>query len=62
MEAALEKVRSELGKTYPLIVDGEEIHEGDLKESVNPARPSQVIGQLRAGHRELGDEAVEAVP
>ena len=58
MEAALDKVRSELGKTYPLIVDGEEIHEGDLKASVNPAKPSQVIGQFVQADRELGDRAV----
>ncbi len=60
MEEALEKVRSQLGQTYPLIVDGEEIHEGDLKESVNPAKPSQVIGQFFQATRELGDRAVEA--
>jgi 1-pyrroline-5-carboxylate dehydrogenase len=58
MEEALEKVRSQLGRTYPLIVDGEEIHEGDLKDSVNPARPSQVIGRFVQGNRALADEAV----
>jgi 1-pyrroline-5-carboxylate dehydrogenase len=59
MEAALEKVRSELGRTYPLIIDGREIHEGDLKDSVNPARPSQVIGRFVQANRALGDEAME---
>jgi 1-pyrroline-5-carboxylate dehydrogenase len=60
MEAALEKVRSELGETYPLIVDGQEIHEGDLKESVNPAEPSQVIGRFVQATRDLGDRAIES--
>ncbi len=59
MEAALEKVRSQLGRTYPLIVDGEEIHEGDLKDSINPARPSQVIGRFVQANRALGNEAIE---
>ena len=60
MEAALAKVRGELGRTYPLIVDGEEIHEGDLKDSINPADPSQVIGRFVQATRELGDRAVES--
>ncbi len=60
MEAALEKVRSQLGQTYPLIVDGEEIHEGDVKESINPANPSQVIGRFVQADRALGDRAIEA--
>jgi 1-pyrroline-5-carboxylate dehydrogenase len=59
MEAALETVRSQLGRTYPLIVDGREIHEGDLKDSVNPADPSQVIGRFVQADRALGNEAVE---
>jgi 1-pyrroline-5-carboxylate dehydrogenase len=59
MEAALETVRSQLGRTYPLIVGGEEIHDGDVKDSVNPGRPSQVIGRFVQANRALGDEAVE---
>jgi 1-pyrroline-5-carboxylate dehydrogenase len=59
MEEALETVRSQLGRTYPLIVNGEEIHEGDIKDSVNPARPSQVIGRFVQATRELGDEAIQ---
>jgi 1-pyrroline-5-carboxylate dehydrogenase len=59
MEEALERVRSQLGRTYPLIVDGEEIHEGDLSDSINPADPSQVIGRFVQANRSLADEAVE---
>ena len=60
MERALEKVRSELGQTYPLIVDGEEIHDGETRDSVNPADPSQVIGSFVQATRELGDRAIES--
>ncbi len=60
MEKAIEKVRSELGQTYPLIVAGEEIHEGNTKDSVNPADPSQVIGSFVQATRELGDRAIES--
>jgi 1-pyrroline-5-carboxylate dehydrogenase len=59
MEEALDKVRSQLGRTYPLIVGGEEIHEGDLSDSINPADPSQVIGRFVQANRALADEAVE---
>jgi 1-pyrroline-5-carboxylate dehydrogenase len=60
MEAALEEVRAQLGQTYPLIVNGEEIHEGEVKASVNPADPSQVVGRFVQATRELGDRAIEA--
>jgi 1-pyrroline-5-carboxylate dehydrogenase len=59
MEEALETVRAQLGRTYPLIVDGEEIHEGDLSDSINPADPSQVVGRFVQATRALADEAVE---
>ncbi len=60
MEAALAEVQAGLGRTYPLIVGGEEIHEGELKESVNPADPSQVIGRFVQATRDLGDRAIES--
>jgi 1-pyrroline-5-carboxylate dehydrogenase len=59
MEAALEKVRGELGRTYPLIIDGEEIREGELRDSVNPANPSQVVGRFVQATRALGEQAME---
>lgn len=60
MERAIEKVRSELGQTYPLIVDGQEIHDGDTKDSINPADPSQVIGTFVQATRDLGNRAIES--
>ena len=60
MQEALDKVRSELGQTYPLIVDGEEIHEGDVRASVNPADPSQVVGNFVQATRDLADRAVRS--
>lgn len=60
MEQALEKVRSELGRTYPLIVNGQEIHDGETRDSINPAEPSQVVGRFVQATRELGNRAIEA--
>lgn len=60
MEAALEKVRGELGRTYPSIVDGREITAGEKVASVNPARPDQVVGYVVQATIEQTNEAIEA--
>jgi 1-pyrroline-5-carboxylate dehydrogenase len=41
MLAALEKVKSELGQTYPLVIGGETIYRDDVFASVNPSRPDE---------------------
>lgn len=61
MRAAIEKVRGELGQTYPLIIDGREIYEGDsMLESINPGNPSQVVGRFPNATVEQAREAIEA--
>jgi 1-pyrroline-5-carboxylate dehydrogenase len=55
MRAALDRVRSELGREYPLIIGGELLKtEGKIK-SVNPAKPREVVGI----HQKAGTEEVE---
>ena len=46
LEAALRRVRASLGGRYPLVIGGERLHGGKTVPSVNPAQPSQVIGQV----------------
>src|SRR5690606_22798707 len=58
-KAALEKVRGELGRSYPLIIGDREIHDGPLADSVNPANPQQVIGRFVQGGVEHVDQAIE---
>ena len=41
---AIEVVRSQLGRHYPLIIGDRSIDTDDHIESVNPANPSEVIG------------------
>ncbi|GAC1466433.1 MAG: L-glutamate gamma-semialdehyde dehydrogenase [Desulfuromonadaceae bacterium] len=43
---ALAKVRTQLGKTYPLYIDGREIITGDTDNTVNPANPNEVLGRI----------------
>ena len=43
---AITKVRSNLGKTYPLYIGGKEIQKEEMIVSVNPANPDEVIGKV----------------
>ncbi len=44
MRAALDKVRGQLGREYDLIIGGKRIKTQDKIKSLNPAKPSQVVG------------------
>ena len=59
MEAALAKVKSQLGQTYPLVIGGEEIYLDDTLVSINPANPDEVIGRFPKATVELGNRAIE---
>ncbi len=55
MRAAIEKVRGQLGREYELIIGGERVRTQDKIKSLNPAKPSQVVGL----HQKAGKEHVE---
>lgn len=57
---AIVKVRRELGETYPLLVDGRKLTTSRELLSVNPARPSQVVGRTCLATREEAEKAVAA--
>src|ERR687890_417649 len=59
MREALAQVKSELGRDYPLVVGGERIETGDLLESRNPARKTEVVGRFHKATKELAASAVE---
>ncbi len=44
MKVALEQVKSELGREYPIVINGEKIELDDKFQSFNPAHKNQVIG------------------
>lgn len=58
--AALTKVKSELGRTYPLVINGRRIESDTVFTSINPARPEEVIGYFAKGDAESVDQAVAA--
>lgn len=54
MKAAIEKVRSELGREYPLIIGGEPVFTKDKLKSINPAKPAELVGLFqKAGAGEV---------
>jgi 1-pyrroline-5-carboxylate dehydrogenase len=57
---ALDRVRGQLGRTYPMIIGGDEVVADGTMVSVNPARPSQVIGYVQDGRAEHARAAIEA--
>jgi 1-pyrroline-5-carboxylate dehydrogenase len=57
-EAALAKVKSELGRTHPLIINGQKITNERTFASVNPSNPSEVVGYFSRASVEQANEAV----
>src|SRR5580693_3391955 len=55
MRAAIERVRGQLGREYDLIIGGQRVKTTDKIKSLNPAKPSQVVGI----HQKAGKEHVQ---
>ena len=51
---ALDHVTTQLGQTYPLCIGGRDVLTDDRMDSVNPARPAEVVGRVcQAGTQEV---------
>ena len=59
MREAIEKVRQQLGREYPLVIGGERITTDSKLESINPANRTQVVGIFNKATKELASRAVE---
>lgn len=59
MRAAIEKVKSELGKEYPLVIGGERITTEKKLESINPANKTEIVGRFQKATYELANKAIE---
>ncbi len=62
MKAAIEKVRGELGREYPVVINGEKIELDSKFESYNPANKSDVVGVFSEVDTDtsLVDKAIDA--
>ena len=59
-ELGLAGVATQLGGHAPVVVGGIEVATDNVVESVNPARPDQVVGSAAVADGDLADRAVEA--
>jgi 1-pyrroline-5-carboxylate dehydrogenase len=59
MREAIQKVQSQFGREYPLVIGGERIQTGNFLESINPANRTQVVGRFNKATKELASRAVE---
>jgi len=55
MRAALDRVRGQLGREYDLVIGGHRVRTAEKIHSLNPTKPSQIVGI----HQKAGKEQVE---
>ncbi len=63
MREAIAKVRSELGRDYDLVIGGKHIKTTAKIKSLNPAKPSEIVGQFSKAdesHVEIAMDAAQA--
>lgn len=59
MQAAIERVKSELGREYPMIVGGERVETEQKFESINPSRKTEIVGRFSEANEEIVNRAVQ---
>lgn len=60
MVEALEKVHSEFGKEYNLIINGERVKTQDKFNSYNPSEKEEVVGIFQKATEKEGEKAIQA--
>lgn len=60
MVAALKQVGAELGRTYPLWINGEPVTTRETFTSTSPADPDRVVGVMSKANADLADRAVRS--
>jgi 1-pyrroline-5-carboxylate dehydrogenase len=59
-EAALDRAKAQLGRTYPLVIDGVSEVLNETISSINPSRPSEVVGRFSMATPAHADQAIAA--
>jgi 1-pyrroline-5-carboxylate dehydrogenase len=60
MRVAIEKVRNELGREYDLVIGGRRVKTAEKTESLNPAKPSEIVGVHQAAGASEVEPAMQA--
>lgn len=59
MQQAIDRVRAELGRDYPLVIDGQKVRTAATIASLDPSNPDQVVGRVAEGTREHAERALQ---
>jgi RHH-type proline utilization regulon transcriptional repressor/proline dehydrogenase/delta 1-pyrroline-5-carboxylate dehydrogenase len=60
MKTAVDRVKAEFGRTYPLVINGERITTPETVDSRNPSHSSQVVGKVAKATAAHAEQAVRA--
>ena len=60
MQQAIDEVRGELGRDYPLVIDGEKVGTKATIASLDPSNPESIVGRVAEGSREHAERALNA--
>ncbi|WP_174520818.1 L-glutamate gamma-semialdehyde dehydrogenase [Alicyclobacillus acidiphilus] len=60
LQEALNQVKSQFGKTYPLYIGGQEIFTDETLASVNPAKHAEVVGYVSQADENHIEQAIKA--
>ena len=60
MRAAIERVRGQLGREYDLIIGGQHVKTADKIKSLNPSKPSEIVGIHQKASKEHVEPAMAA--
>jgi 1-pyrroline-5-carboxylate dehydrogenase len=60
IEAAIERARTKLGATYPVIIDGKPVETAETIRSHNPAKPSETVGIVGSASLAQAHAALDA--
>src|SRR5208283_5355600 len=60
MRAAIETVRNELGREYDLVIGGRRVKTAEKSNSLNPAKPSEIVGIHQAAGASEVEPAMQA--
>src|SRR5271165_6033376 len=60
MRNAIEKVRNELGREYDLVIGGRRVKTEEKTQSLNPAKPSEVVGTFSTAGAAEVEPAMQA--
>lgn len=59
-QAALDMVKARIGQTYPLVINGQSIALDKTFDTINPARPAEVLARFADGTADHADQAIQA--